>query len=137
MMDVERQPSVHRRRRAARLAAALGYVALLASMSGGLWQARRWAMRELSSPEARADWQRWKRHVMETQTRRDAIVKWRAPKSDEPPLLILLRDDFPAVVGGCLLIVSFLYAFLVIVLRGMLVSPASPARAIGDETPRP
>lgn len=106
-------------------ATALGYVAVMAALSAGLWQARRWAMRELGSPQAVADWQAWKRHVADVQPRSDVAVKWRVPKSDEPPLLILLRDSFPGVVAGCLTIASFLYAFFAIVVRGLL-APQPP-----------
>lgn len=120
-----------RRRTAVWIAIAAGYVALIAILGGGLWQARHWALRELGTPEALAQWQEWKRHVVETQPRSDAVVKWRVPKSDEPPLLVLLRDSFPGVVGGCWAIASFLYAFFVIVLRGVL----APRTDMPKETP--
>ncbi len=102
----------------------VGYLAVCAAVGGGLWWARGWALRELGSPEARAEWQEWKRHVIETQPRDDATVKWRVPKSDEPPLLVLLRDSFPGVAVGCGAIASFLYIFLVIVIRGAAAKPA-------------
>lgn len=120
-----------RRRPAVWIAIAAGYVAVSALLGGGLWQARHWALRELGTPEAQAQWQEWKRHVVETQPRSDAVVKWRVPKSDEPPLLVLLRDSFLGVVGGCWAIASFLYAFFVIVLRGVL----APRPDLAKKTP--
>ncbi len=101
----------------------IGWLITLLLVTLGLQTARRWALAELGTASAKADWQQFKQAVAEEGRR--------TPKSDEPPTLILLRDRFAGVLGSTLVLATSLYAFLALVLVGMWRGAA--ARPIGKE----
>lgn len=103
-------------RRGSRAALALlfvGWALAVGATTWGLFQARNWALRELESPEAAAAWNEWRAAA----ARKTEGVERRAPKSVEPPLLVMMRDHFPAVVAGAIVPLTFLYGFTVFVAR--------------------
>ena len=96
----------------------LFYLGVECAVVFGLLEARTWAERELSTPAAQRAWQEWKKDAT-AQSGEDArVVRRRPPKSPEPPHLILLRDHFPVILIGCLIITSFLFGFVMVVTRG-------------------
>ncbi len=108
------------------------WVALYAALVGGIvWTmqtVRDHALIELNSPQAQAEWQSW-REVSARQSGKDQAgdevpvegpVQRRQPNVQEPPTLMLLRDHFPLMLFAALLFSSVLYAFMVIVVRGLL-----------------
>lgn len=99
------------------------YALALALLVVGLCAARRQVIASLDTPAAKAKWQAWKAET-QRQAKQGGPVQRRAPKSDEPPLLILLRDYFPGVLGSSVLLVSCLFVFLGLVLPGALRQPA-------------
>ena len=105
------------------LLVAVGWLVTMLLVTLGLQIARRWALAELGTASAKADWQQYKQAVAEEGRR--------TPKSDEPPTLILLRDRFAGVLGSTLVLATSLYAFLALVLVGMWRGAA--ARPIGKE----
>jgi hypothetical protein len=93
----------------------------LATLAVALWLlsvARQRVIADLSRPEAKADWQQWKQDEIERQRQADAPVRRKAPKSDEPPALVLMRDSFPAIAGLALTVVTVCYGFVMLVFRG-------------------
>jgi hypothetical protein len=52
------------------------------------------------------------------------FVRRRAPVSDEPPTLVLLRDHFAVCLVGLLTMSGLLYGALIFLIRGVLQSPA-------------
>ena len=90
------------------LAGAVGIVVALGN-------ARDDAIENLSTPEELAHWQKWKAEA----TRERAPVARRAPKSDEPPTLVLLRDHYAVLVAASLVFYTFLFALVVFLGRGM------------------
>jgi hypothetical protein len=92
------------------------YVVLMATLVGGMQYVRGRVIADLSTPQARADWEAWRKKVAEKQD--DPVVQRRIPKSDEPPHLVLMRDYFFGMLGSLALVVTFLYGFLVLVVRG-------------------
>lgn len=114
------------------LLALLIYFALAAAVFTGLASARQWALRELGQASAQQDWQTWTDEVRATQDDPTRTVKRRVPGATEPPLLILLRDNFLAVNVAVLLVLSVLYGF------GLLVAfsrRSSPSGASGPQPP--
>lgn len=89
-----------------------GYLALLAIGIGLLLYARQATIAALDTPEARAQWQEWKTKETARQARGEGPVRRRAPKSDEPPGLVIMRDSFVGVVLGSVAVGTFLYGFL-------------------------
>jgi hypothetical protein len=94
------------------------YLAFMASLAAALVYARGRVISQLSSPEALADWQAWKAET-ERQAQRPGAPPRRPVHSAEPPLLILMRDHFPAIAAMTLVIGSFLFGFVMFVLRGI------------------
>lgn len=95
------------------------YLVFAGLVVGSLWYARAWALAELDRPAARAEWQRWQQEESQRAAESASPVARRIPKSAEPPVLVILRDSFAGVVVSCLVIGSFLFGFLVIVVRGV------------------
>lgn len=114
----------------------LGYLAVAAATLGSLVAARSWAISELGSPAALAEWQRWRDDETARQGEPSAGVQRRPPKSDQPPTLILLRDHFAAVAVSTLLVTSFLYGFFVVIARGVARDRARPVASAAPDAPR-
>lgn len=98
----------------------LGYFAVLAAALYGMTEARRWAMAELDTPEARARQREWQEEVARQIADPKSPVKRRAVKADEPPMLKLLRDHFGAACVTNLIAVTIFYWFFTFIIRGVL-----------------
>ena len=114
-------------------ALAAGYVALLAIGLGSLWGARRATIAALDTPLAREQWQQWKADETAREASGTGPVRRRAPRADEPPGLVLMRDSFPGIVLGSAAVGSFLYGFL----AWMVVEMARGKPAPTPAAPRP
>ena len=83
--------------------------------------ARDATFRELSTPEALAEWQAWRESAP---NRTDAGgVRRQPPKSSEPPALVLMRDHFAVVMSSAVFFSSLLFATIMIAARGAFRSP--------------
>lgn len=100
------------------LAWAVAYLASMAALVYWLAQARGWALDELTTPAAQAQWQTWKNDAAQGTVHSEGAIDRKIPKSDEPPALIILRDSFPGVLVTCLALGSFLFCFLMVAARG-------------------
>jgi len=80
-----------------------------------LSQFRTRVLDELSTPEAQARWQKWKNEADQP-----GPVRRQAPKSEEPPMLVLMRDNFAAILVAALTFYSFLFGLAVLLGRGIL-----------------
>jgi len=98
----------------------LGYFAALAVALYGMTEARRWALAELDTPEARARQREWQEAVAKQIADPNSPVKRRPVKSTEPPMLRLLRDHFGAACATNLIAVTIFYWFLTFIIRGTL-----------------
>lgn len=87
-----------------------GYVALIGVVVAAMFWARQSATSQLSSPESISNWQAWREDVRQHQAG-DKAVERRVPKSDEPPALVLMRDNFAVMLVGALLFSTLLYWF--------------------------
>lgn len=96
------------------------WLATMAAVYYGLDRARHWTLAHVGTADVQTDWQNWR---AEEQARaaspRGSVVR-RPPKSGEPPLLILMRDYFPAIVTTVLLIATVMFGFLAIVVPGAI-----------------
>jgi len=97
----------------------LGYFAALAAALYGMTEARRWAMAELNTPEARARQRAWQEAVAKQNEDPNTPVKRRPVKANEPPMLLLLRDHFGAACATNLIAVTIFYWFLTFIIRGI------------------
>src|SRR5690242_6212837 len=84
------------------LAIAAGYIAVAAGVIGGMSAVRDRAIANMSTPEAEAQWQAY-REKLASDNEKGGPVQHTIPSSNEPPLLILMRDHFVPTVLGLLI----------------------------------
>lgn len=108
---------------------AAAYLVVILAVVQGLFQARRWAVDVLGTPEAQRQWQKWRVAEQRRAEEAGAPVRRRPPASAEPPLLVVLRDGFVGVVVGSVVIVSVLFAFLAFIVLGLRRQERRPERA--------
>lgn len=106
----------------ATLVALLAYAALLAAVIGGVFYGRAQALATYGSAEAQAEWDTWREDA--TRLAEGAgPVKRRAPKSAEPPALVLMRDYFVVCLGLAVVLSTVLFGTLMLFIRGALNAP--------------
>ena len=91
---------------------------------------RRVTLRSLDTPEARAEWNAWRESPPNVRT--DLPVRRRAPSSDEPPALVLLRDYFPVMMASAVVFGSLLFAAIMMAARGALSPDRFQESSPGD-----
>ncbi len=90
----------------------------MATIVGGLFALRANVLSEMSTPAAEAEWNRWRAEAAKEDGTTGPVQRT-VPKSNEPPLLILMRDYFAASLVGLLLPLSALYWFIAWLVRGV------------------
>jgi hypothetical protein len=111
----------------------LGYLIFAAVLLTGMFIVRQSIVPELSSSQSQADWTAWRAEAAQ-QDGTHGPVQRAVPKSPEPPLLVLMRDYFPACVLGLLLPLSALYAVIAWLACGVLrQSNESPSPSREDQ----
>ncbi len=97
----------------------VGYFLVAALIVAGMFAVRQSMVPELSTPQSQADWNAWRAEAAQ-QDGTHGPVQHAVPKSPEPPLLVLIRDYFPACVIGLLLPLSALYGVIAWMACGVL-----------------
>jgi len=116
----------------------IAYLTTAVALTAGLVYVRGRTVADLSRPESLAQWRRWKDETQRQSGKENRGPVAREPvRSDEPPALILLRDDFAAVLGVGLLIGSFLFGFLMVLARGVWAGDRKKPPAEPPGTPAP
>ena len=106
--------------------AIVGYILLIATVIAGMFAWRRDVLADMATPEAQTEWNDWRTKAAE-QDGKHAPVQLTVSKSPQPPVLVLMRDYFPACVIGLLVPLSALYGFIAWLICGVLrQSNASP-----------
>ena len=100
---------------------AVFYVLLLAGVVGGSLFARSWAISTYGTPQAQAQWEKWKAGATKLST--EGPVKRRVPKSDKPPALVLATTYFGVCLTIVLVLTSVLFATAAYFVQGVLRSP--------------
>jgi hypothetical protein len=106
----------------------LMYVAMLAAVIGGMLHVRGVAMEMYGSPEAQAQWNAW-RDDAQKMAAEPSVVQRRAPKSAQPPALVLMRDHFAACLAIAVVLSSVLFGTFMILVRGAMSSRHAPRAA--------
>jgi hypothetical protein len=83
--------------------------------------ARRQTEAIYGTEQARTDWQEWVK-AAQKQEAGEGPIRRRAPTTDTPPALILMRDYFITCFTGALVISSALFWSLAFLLHGVLTS---------------
>ena len=100
----------------ANIAWLLAYIAMVIVIVIGLRQYRNWATATYSTKQAVDDWQDWRNAAREIGEK--GPVKRTAPKSAEPPPLVLMRDHYAACLGISWLLSSCLFLWFMVSVRG-------------------
>jgi hypothetical protein len=95
----------------------LAYLACAGAITAAAWRGRQSAIAVYESPEGRAEWREWKEAAQAMEEKGGSLAR-RAPKSDEPPALVLLRDHFVTCLAGLLLAFTALFGVLMVLVRG-------------------
>ena len=120
------------------------YLAFIGTIAGGMFYARGAVFAEYDTPEARAEWEKWRekartdsaKWAKEHGKEHEAPVDRRVPKSAEPPALVLMRDYFGICLFGAVFFSSLLFATLAIAIRGAL-SSEDPEAERGEKPTSP
>ncbi len=96
----------------------LAYLLVMAATGLGLWSARGWAIETFDTPDEQQNWGDWQQDTQARQDAQQIPAERRGHTSAEPPMLILLRDYFIGIAVTASVLATFLFAFLVFVLRG-------------------
>ncbi|MBL9094951.1 MAG: hypothetical protein JNL96_27285 [Planctomycetaceae bacterium] len=99
------------------------YALVVAATTLGMNVARNRTLASFDNTAAKAEWDEWREETKRQAENPTGPVKRREAKAQEPPMLILMRDHFPAAVGTTLLAVSFFFWFFAITIRGSLRTP--------------
>lgn len=108
----------------------IAYALAIVGIVAFVLQVRSAALREMDTPEARAEWQRWRESKPNQDV--DGPVVRQPPKVAEPPALVLLRDHFAVVMSGAVLFGSLLFCALAMAAWGAFVRPAPQPVAEND-----
>jgi hypothetical protein len=101
----------------------IAYAVVIAATTLGMNFARNRTLASFDNTAAKAEWDEWREETKRQAENPSGPVKRREAKAQEPPMLILMRDHFPAAVGTTLLAVSFFYWFFAITIRGSFCTP--------------
>jgi hypothetical protein len=79
---------------------------------------------ELSRPSDEG-WQEWRAEAAKEDGTHGPIAR-EVPRSNERPMLVLMRDDFPAIFGAAIIFPAIILGFFLLVLRGVLRQSGTP-----------
>jgi hypothetical protein len=116
------------RMRSFRLVTILGvviYLVVAGLLVAWLTHVRNWSFETQTTSQAQSEWQRWKKDAARPATTEGSVER-RVPVSQEPPLLVLMREHFAMSVVATLFFWTALFAPLIWMLRGVLREPATP-----------
>lgn len=105
---------------------AAGYLLFAVAIVAAMFLVRNNIVPELSTAQSQADWNAWRVEVAQ-QNAAHGPVQRTVPKSPEPPMLVLMRDYFPACVLGVFLPLSALYAVIAWMICGVIRQKSDPA----------
>jgi hypothetical protein len=100
---------------------ALAYLAVMAAVVGGVFYGRSRALAVYGSPAAQTDWNAWRADAKKM-SEAPSVVARRAPKSAEPPAVVLMRDHFGICLGLAILLSTVLFGTFMIFLCGALAT---------------
>ena len=103
------------------------YLVFLAVIVLTLITVRQWTLNSFATPEAAKHWEEWRERANELANHKRRI-------SDQPPILIWMRNYFGRCMLGALLFGTFLFLMCTIVVRGVFTVPARPMEEYTNDT---
>jgi len=95
------------------------YVAMIAGVVGGMLHLRAEAMAVYGTAEAQAEWDAWREDATKM-AEQPSVVKRRAPKSAQPPALVLMRDHFAVCLSLAIVLSTVLFGTFMMFVRGAM-----------------
>ena len=106
----------------------VAYLVTIALIVGLVLHVRANILESLSTPEARAEWDQWRRAADEQS--KSGPVRRAKSESPEPPTLVLLRDYFGIMLTAAIVFSSLLFATAMIAIRGAYGAGRKPPRVV-------
>jgi hypothetical protein len=110
------------------------YLALVAIVIVGMFLLRQSVLANLETPQAQSDWNKWRMEAS-AQDGTHGPVQRSAPRSAQPPALVLMRDYFAAILVGLLLPVSALYGFIAWIACGVVYQQPTATHSPSGKVP--
>jgi hypothetical protein len=98
---------------------ALAYLVFMSTMVTAVVYGRRQALRVYGSADAQAEWNEWREDASQM-AKEAGPVKRRAPKSAEPPALVLMRDHFAVCLALAVVLSTVLFGTFMFFVRGAM-----------------
>jgi hypothetical protein len=99
----------------------VAYLIIIAVVISGVFYGRRQALAVYGSKEAQAEWDTWRADAKKMADE-PSPVKRRAPKSAQPPALVLMRDYFAVCLGLAVVLSTVLFGTFMMLVRGAMSS---------------
>ncbi|ADB16755.1 hypothetical protein Psta_2081 [Pirellula staleyi DSM 6068] len=109
------------------------FVAIVGSVAGGVFYGRSQALAIYGDDVAQGEWDTWREDATQM-SEGIGPVKRRAPKSLQPPALVLMSQYFGVCLVGSVLLSSVLTITILAFVRGVMSSPTMVDRS-RDQSP--
>lgn len=108
------------------------YLAMLAGVVSGMLYLRAEAKAVYGTAEAQAEWDAWREDATKM-AEQPSVVKRRAPKSAQPPALVLMRDHFTVCMSLAIVLSTVLFGTFMMLVRGAMRENKSPSKSGSGE----
>lgn len=98
------------------------YAMCMAALIAGVFQARRYALRDYATSDVQRDWEAWRVEAKRMGTAEGPVQFKDTPRSPAPPLLVLMQDYFVACLLFAVMLSTVLFGTLMFMVRGVLRS---------------
>ncbi len=111
------------------------YVGLLAGIAVGMFSLRDKLVDQ--NRQERASWEAFREDTAAQRRAKTGPVEHTVPPSEEPPMLVLMRDHFPTMFVAALVLPAIILGFLMLVTRGVIRQSAERKAARPAKTADP
>jgi hypothetical protein len=108
------------------------YLTMVAGIAGWVLYERTSLIAQLEQPSQIESWQQWRAAAAKDDGRHGPVAR-EVPRSTEPPMLRLMRDNFPAILFAATVFPAIIIGFFLLMLRGVLKQSREKGRD-GRET---
>jgi hypothetical protein len=105
------------------------YVAVLAGIAIWIVRVRQSMIAQLDQPAQIEDWQEWRAAAAKQDGAHGPVAR-EVPRSNEPPMLLMMRDNFPAIFFAATVFPAIILGFFLLVLRGVLRQSGAPPNSV-------
>ena len=96
------------------------YFLMLAAIVVGFRRGRQFALARYGSDSAQASWEDWREDVRRTKAKKDSPTERRIPKSQRPPMLVLMEDYYASCMVFSMVLSTALFLTTMFVAKGAM-----------------